>query len=78
MEVPLLTNSQAYTILERHEADSRAAPLGLVRIRYGFSDLTIFHSPGQSDRHQYRWGVNNVERHTALRVVQTFEKPPAR
>ncbi len=70
----MLTNSQAYTILERHESDCRRDPRGVIRFRYGYSELSILHTPDQPDRHQYWWGPNIVERHTALLVVKTFEQ----
>lgn len=68
----MMTNSQAYAALERKEW--RARQDGVSCSIYGNNALVVVHTPGHVDRHRYRWGMNYVERHTALRVVQTFEE----
>lgn len=72
----MLTNSEGLRALENHERHAKENSGHLTIIPYGWATLQIVHTT--SDEFVYRWGVNNVERHTALRIVQTYEQEPRR
>lgn len=73
----MMTDSQALVTLERVE--SLAAVCGEYECRYGDAHLRVTLSPPASaPAFRYQWGRNFVDRHVALRVVQTFERPPRR
>lgn len=73
----MLTNAQALAALQRHEAKARRDDICFCVYSQKMI-LSIAHTPDQSEKFRYTWGPNTVERHTALRVVQTFEEAPKR
>jgi len=72
----MLTNAEGLRALENHERRAKTNSGHITIIPYGLSTLQIVHTT--SDEFSYRWGINAVERHTALRIVQTYEQEPRR
>lgn len=69
----MLTNAQALAALQRFESKARRENISC-HVYNQNTIFTVYHTPAQPEPFQYRWGMNMVERHTALRVVQTFEE----
>lgn len=75
----MLSNIEGLRKLQLFEAKAKEAAEGAFVTLYNSVSLIVFYTPGDPEgNHQYRWGSTMIERHTALRVVQSFEPEPRR